>query len=162
MNILGHKRTVLTALLCAAVLTSCQRATPPHAESAESAGSATPAPPSETAVKEPESSTRVVVGTYIDPSTMIVGGSNRLANTDRLFAGVTFNPVAGGTVVTARVNDASGNEVSKKEITVSDISQTSINFDLGVPAEMGLKPGSYSITADVAGRPGTTATVDIE
>lgn len=140
-------------LLVPLLLAACQEGmSPPAAVTSSAPQAQTDA--TATGVKQP---TTIVIGTYVDPSTMMIGGSNTLSSSDRLFAGIAFQPTAGGTLVVAKVLDAGGTELVRKEATVSDVGQTSINFDLGSPGESGLKPGDYTISIEVPGQPAASA-----
>lgn len=88
------------------------------------------------------------LGSYIEPTTFAVGGQSlRFKTTDNLFAVVDFKNAVAGTPVTVILRDASGAEVVRKQRLIEDASQTTLNFDLGIPKERSLAPGTYKAEA---------------
>lgn len=105
----------------------------------------------------------VSLGTYVDPTTMKVGGNaSAISTADRLFASVTFAPQPPGTKVLGRVLDAQQKEVTSTEVVVKDISQTNVNLDFGIPTQHPLTTGSYTVEVQVGTSPPSQQTVQVK
>lgn len=89
------------------------------------------------------------LGRYVDPATLLVTGVDESFTTsDRLFAAVNLQDASVGTTVAARLIDAKGNVLARRDAVTSGAGQTHVNFDFDVPSKLVLQPGEYSV--DVA------------
>lgn len=152
---------LLVGAAMASVLTSCKQ--PSEAAPATSSDSTTARTLSATAATSTtgqaastNSAVEAVLGNYVDPTTMAVGGAGaEFQADDRLFAAVSFPPSVAGTPVLFRIEDANGRERLTRQAAVTDISQSVINLDLDTATGAGLSPGRYTLEVTVGKRPAT-------
>lgn len=94
----------------------------------------------------------VVIGSYVDPVTMEVGGiDGDFSPSDKLFASLKFPAQIANTELKVSIFDSNGILVSEKTALVVDTSQSAANFDMEIPSAKSLPTGSYQLEGSING-----------